>query len=171
MAEAVGATFTIAEVQAFSFHLLLPIFRLIAAHLTEQEESLSKMELKFVDLDDAETVELFLYLQQVSQEWSVLDLHLWCSFTEEGFWKILEKISENGNIGTFHVHTFGQSFGHQQVLGHEEAKKDVLKKVWRMTKKFVFHFDNDRVQIEIGGGRGADGEATWQQILELVFKS
>ena len=165
MAEAVGATFTIAEVQAFTCHPLLSIFRLIAAHLAEQEESLSKMELKFVDLDDAETVELFLFLQQVSQDWSVVDLHLWCSFTEEGFWKILEKISENGNIGTFFV----QSFGHHQRLGHEEAKKDVLKKVWRMTNKFVFFFDNGN--YDFGGGKGADGEATWERLLELIFEA
>ena len=129
------------------------------------------MELKIVKLYDAETEELFLSLQQMSQDWSVMHLQLYCTFTEERFWKILEKISENGNIGTFHVHIFGQTFGHHQRLGHEEAKKDVLKKAWRMTNKFVFYFRGDRVKIETGGGKGADGEATWERLLELVFEA
>ena len=75
------------------------------------------MELKFVNLDHVESKELFLSLQQKSKAWSVVDLRLNCTFTEERFWKILEKISENGSISTFYV----QSLGHQQRLGHEEA--------------------------------------------------
>ena len=123
------------------------------------------MELMFFNLYDAETEKLFLYLQQVSKEWSVVHLRLHSTFTEERFWKILEKISENGSISTFYV----QSLGHQQRLGHEEAKKDVLKKVWRMTDKFVFYFDNGK--YDFGGGKGEDGEATWERLLELVFEA
>ena len=38
-----------------------------------------------------------------------------------------------------------------------------------MTDKFVFHFDSGK--YDFGGGKGADGEATWERLLELVFEA
>ena len=87
------------------------------------------------------------------------------TFSDEKFWETLAKIPENGSIGTSYVLNTNDSFGHLQ--SHERAKKNVLKKVWRMTDKFVFTGRD----IELVRGKGADGEATWQPLLELFFEA
>ena len=116
VAEAVGASFTITEVQAFRGlnFLVLPILRLIAAHLAQQEEILTKLEFGAVFEEHADI-----------------------------FWPLMQMA-------------------------------DDLKKVWRMSEKFVFYFDNGSTIIEFGGGKGAEtdaeAEAEWQHVLDILFE-
>ena len=45
-----------------------------------------------------------------------------------------------------------------------------MKRVWRITDKFVFRLINGGTpDVEFGGGKGEGGEAEWQRILQLVF--
>ena len=168
MAEAVGAEFKITEVQDFSFISLfaLTVLSFVAAHIAQQGDSLSKLELNYFNICDEETRELFFSLQQASKEWSILYLDFSNPCREE-FWEVLARISANGNIGSFTVFTY-KNLGHNQRLGHPGANQDDLMKVWRMSEKVAF--EGFSTQIEIGGGKGADTEAEWERMLELVFE-
>ena len=81
----------------------------------------------------------------------------------KNFWERLAMILANGSIGAFHISI-------REKLDHPGAKLDDLKRVWRMSEKFVFELSNG-TSIDIGGGRGAETEAEWQRMLELVFEA
>ena len=165
VAEAVGAGFKIIEVQDRRRDIFaLPIFRLIVAHVAQQEELLTKLEFKISTFSDSEITELFFSLQQASKEWSLLHLHATISYPRK-FWEPLARISANGSIGTFHIHVYHR-------LEHPGAKLNDLKRVWRMSEKLFLYFYNDNVEFkEIGGGKGAGtDEAEWQRMLQLLFE-
>ena len=155
VATAVGASFTITEVQVFCgmWSCPLPIFRLIEAHIAQQGESLSKLQMELVPFS---AKELFLSFLQLTKEWSVQVLHVW----GEDLWEALGKSTENGSIGTVHLPLS------RRLRGYEEVKKDVLKKVWKISEKFVVYIWS--TSTEFGGGKGAETEEEWHRLLEHV---
>ena len=152
VATAVGASFTITEVQVFCGMVScpLPIFRLIEAHIAQQGESLSKLQMAHFPFADKE---LSLSFLQLTKEWSLQLQFVW----RNELWEALGKRTENGSIGTVHL------LSRRDLEG---AKKDVLKKVWKISEKFVVHFRHPREAPEFGGGKGAETEAEWHRLLE-----
>ena len=168
VANAVGARFKITEVQKNTKNMFsLPILRVVASHIAQQEEQLSKLELNDFMLFRSHA-EVFFSIQQLSKEWRIQLLvdHIFSDNHSEKFWlasKCLARISTNGSIGVFQIYI-------DKRLHHPGAKLDDLKKVWRISEKFRFVFRSNGTSIEIGGGRGAETEAEWHRMLELVFE-
>ena len=165
VAEAVEAKFAITEVQdsaAKKQRFIKPIFELIDAHIAQQGEMLSRLELKEVSLCGGfiKDRNFFFNLQRASQEWRVLDLIV---YKRKDF-ETLARYSANGRIDTFHFRA------HYRLPRARLHLVEDVKRVWRITNKFVFRLFDGSPDIEIGGGRGEGSrEAEWQRILQVVF--
>ena len=74
----------------------------------------------------------------------------------------LARYSATGSIDTLHFRA------HYRL---DRARwEDDVKRVWRITSKFVFRLFDGSPDIEIGGGKGEGSrEADWQQMLQVVF--
>ena len=74
----------------------------------------------------------------------------------------LARYSATGSIDTLHFRA------HYRL---DRARwEDDVKRVWRITSKFVFRLFDGSPDIEIGGGIGEGSrEADWQQMLQVVF--
>ena len=170
VAEDVGAKFAITEVQdsatGFRFpgfmRLIEPIFKLIDGHVAQQEQMLTRLELKEVSLCDGfiKQRNFFFNLQRASQEWRVLDLIV---YKRKDF-ETLARCSANGRIDTIHFRA------HHRLPRARLQLVDDVKSVWRITNKFVFRLFDGSPDIEIGGGKGEGSRETeWQRILQVVF--
>ena len=138
-------------------------FQKISAHIAEQEEN--EFSLKLNRLNLVWGWGIFSSLQRASKEWSILHLDFrlpWPCPNDLGRrWDALARVSENGSIGTL-------SFFPYPNASFRGVLQDDVKRVWRITEKFVWH-KNGSPPIEIGGGKGADTEAELQRLLELAF--
>ena len=163
VAKAVGVEFAITKAHLALTNLaIFLIHRLVAGHIAQQEETMSKLEVDRFYLYDLEegkgqVKELLFALQQKSDEWSILNLTVCGAEVHiDLVLRTLARISANGSIGTFSLLLHNR-------LHHSESRMEDLKLVWEMSEKFVIH------GIEIEGGRGADDEAEWQRVVEVVF--
>ena len=147
-----------------------PVLTLITAHIAQQEERLSKLELERFNVIffNKEYWEFFSALQKVSDEWSCrwLTLDALDAEDDDEIDTELQRLAEssaNGSIGTFCLDL-------RNRLHHHGSRIDDLKVVWKMSEKFLLSILNRMDdEINIGGGRGADDEAEWQRLVELVF--
>ena len=169
VAEAVGAEFKISEVKDSGTGLErfnTAIFKLIDAHIAQQEDRLTKFEVRELNIPggwvDIRT--FFFNLQRASNQWSVQNLVIY----KRRDFETLARFSPTGSINTLHFRAH---------LRLPARLQDDVKRVWRITDKFVFRlFDgypdpfNGSPDIEIGGGKGDEGgEDNWQQMLQIVF--
>ena len=163
VSETLGAEFTITEVHDSETHVAGGLlanqstFRLIAAHIAQQKERLSKLELTKVNLSLPPMHKLFFDLLGASNEWSVQNLIL---YKRKDF-ETLARNSANGSISTLHLRVHFR-------LPPQARLQDDVKRVWRITDKVLFRLLY-APDIEIGGGKGEDTEAEWQRMLEVVF--
>ena len=163
VSQAVGAKFTITEVQDLETHITGGLlshqstFRLIAAHLAQQKERLSKLELTKVNLSLPGAHDLFFNLQRACIKWSVQNLILY----KRKDCETLARNAATGSINTLHLRV-------NYRLPRARWQDDV-KRVWKITDKVVFRLMmSDTPDIEISGGKGEDSEADWQ-MLQVVF--
>ena len=76
----------------------------------------------------------------------------------------LARYSANGTIDTFHFRA------HYRLPRARLHLVEDVKRVWRITSKFVFRLFDGSPDIEIKGGKGEGSrEAEWQRILQVVF--
>ena len=104
---------------------------------------------------DADFGGLLFSLMRASKEWSILNLN----FGHLDELELFVQASVNGSIGTL-------SFSSDPDLTPEGVTLDDIKRIWRITEKFVWFKE---FKIEFGGGKGADTEAEWQRLLGVMF--
>ena len=101
---------------------------------------------------------------RASKEWSILNLNFAKVFGRLDELELFVQASVNGSIGTLFF-----SSGSDPELTPEGVKQDDIKRIWKITEKFVwYNWSNDSI-IEFGGGKGADTEAEWQRLLGVMF--
>lgn len=162
VAQAVGAKFTIEEVDDFRPLRNKEILKMIAAHMDQQGGKLGKLAISVVDLMglSTEDAELFFALLKMSNSWSI-NLLLLENHTPHDYWTSLASISAaNGHIN-------------QLILpitdfGDGELNLNALRKVWEISDQMKIRSGTGH---DIGGGRACNLdnlEAEWQRVVDIL---
>ena len=178
IAQAIGARFTIKEVETYRSlapgHMSLETFELIAALLDQQEEELDKMELRAsveVWQSDAEVqMDVFISLIKACKEWTVQSLTIGQLGSDhpsnEEIWATLSQKACCGQIGKLIL-----------LVNIEEeaaANKEDVRVVWEITEKLEVEFytmSNEELvrTSRCCGGRGVEPKATWEEVYQDVL--
>ena len=171
VADAIGAKFVIKSLKESESRDLAgqlgyqkPVFTLIEAHIAQQEERVLALELHKVSIPGGylDFRKFFFNLQRASREWSVQDLIV---YKRMDFATLASYTGgRNASINTLHFRA------HYKL---EARWQEDVKRVWRITNKFVFRIINSGIpDVEFLGGKGegGGGDAEWQRILQIVFE-
>ena len=127
VANTVGSTFTILEVEHGRGVLRFALWKQIAAHVKRQGETLNKLDFGFLIFIDSGIDNVFLYLAKMSKWWRVEELQMICN--RENCWATLASNATAGRIDIVHVYA---------PRWFEDAKREDVRKVWEISPSWVW---------------------------------
>ena len=174
VANTVGSSFTIVEVEHGRGALRFALWKQIAAHVKHQGETLDKLDFGFLifmdrphDLGIDGIDNVFLYLVKMSKWWRVKELRMWCN--RDNNWATLASNASAGRIGIVHVYA---------PRCFEEAKREDVRKVWEISSVMRVIFppgpypEADEYEVEnveeVGKDQPGEPEANWQKLVEIA---
>ena len=168
VANTVGSTFTILEVEHGRGVLPFALWKQIAAHVKRQGETLDKLDFGFLifidgdhDLGNDGIDNVLLYLVKMSKWWRVEELQMMCN--RENCWATLASNSTAGRIDIVHV------YAPRWFVG---AKREDVRKVWEISSvmRMIFPpgYGYEVERVEVGKDLHGDPEANWQKLVEIA---
>ena len=155
VAKTVGTRFNILKVESFCFSSRHREMQMIADHVDKQGELLQ-------DFEGGQIVvkEDFFLLQRISMRWKVERVRV-----NMGEWVSRLKLNDmagsslddNGHINILAIH----------MRGRVQVTLNALKRVWEIADQMHI-FNQNVLDLEVGGGRGEDREAAWQLVLNFL---